>query len=113
MIPGTLLYVYVGVAAREIAGVGTFTGNVDTSSTKAFFYFGFVVAFVALVVITIVAREAITKALKLASLQELVQNSQIDPHIVRLYKAYDPLPPVAVCMHVHVCLCLGVFVCVS
>eukprot|EP00013_Stygamoeba_regulata_P008272 CAMPEP_0177686930 /NCGR_PEP_ID=MMETSP0447-20121125/33839_1 /TAXON_ID=0 /ORGANISM="Stygamoeba regulata, Strain BSH-02190019" /LENGTH=705 /DNA_ID=CAMNT_0019197101 /DNA_START=34 /DNA_END=2151 /DNA_ORIENTATION=- len=94
MIPGTLLYVYVGVAAREIAGVGKFTGSVDTSSTKAFFYFGFVVAFVALVVITIVAREAINKALKLASLQELEQSGKVDPYLVQLYKVYDPLPPV-------------------
>lgn len=62
MIPGTVLYVYLGSAAKNLASVAT--GEVEGGSEqKIFFFLGLVLTVVVTVLITRIARRALTEEL--------------------------------------------------
>merc|ERR1712232_233029 len=63
MLPGTILYVYIGGSINDLSQIisGNYNGGLKT---KIFFYVGLGVAVLVVVIVTIIAKKAINKALK-------------------------------------------------
>ncbi len=60
MLPGTVMYVYIGSAARSLAQIAA--GEVEsTSAQRVFFWVGLVATVVVAVLITRIARRALNK----------------------------------------------------
>jgi uncharacterized membrane protein YdjX (TVP38/TMEM64 family) len=74
MLPGTVLYVYLGSTARELADL--IAGNVERPlAQKVFFWIGLAVTVLVTVLVTRVARDALRRAVPAAGPQGVIHDS--------------------------------------